>query len=149
MTDTPTQALPPKAPQAGPTVPGTVRRAVPGSAAAALVIAASHFAALSAFDPRILLVLLVIVVLASSGGLFAGLAATAVSALGLALRGLLSGDTVVADWQSLGLLTIAGAGIAVLGNACGERGSTRWRAIARCSPARRISPRSSTRCRMR
>ncbi|BAF90652.1 MULTISPECIES: two-component system sensor histidine kinase FixL [Azorhizobium] len=128
MTDTPTQALPPKAPQAGPTVPGTVRRAVPGSAAAALVIAASHFAALSAFDPRILLVLLVIVVLASSGGLFAGLAATAVSALGLALRGLLSGDTVVADWQSLGLLTIAGAGIAVLGERLRR---TRLDAVAR------------------
>ncbi|WP_029006652.1 two-component system sensor histidine kinase FixL [Azorhizobium doebereinerae] len=115
MSETPTQALPPKAKQMAQSLPAMLRRALPGAAAAVIVVALAAALGTPPFDSRALLVLLVLVVLASWRGLISGLTATLAASAGILVLGIAAADTAIADWQTLALFTLAGAGVAILG----------------------------------
>ena len=115
MSDTPTQALPPKTSDIGQSLPAALRQALPGMVAMALALTAAAALATGAFDTRLLLLLLVVVTAASSRGFIPGFAATLVAVAGCIVLEALAPQATPPDWASLVLFTASGAAIAILG----------------------------------
>ncbi|WP_188583268.1 two-component system sensor histidine kinase FixL [Azorhizobium oxalatiphilum] len=92
-----------------------LRHALPGAIAAVLVLLVAAALDARPFDPRVLLILLVVAVAASTQGLLPGLGATLVASAGTVLRSICLDVGTIDDWQTLALFTLAGVGIAVLG----------------------------------
>lgn len=115
MSETPTQALPPKAGDSAQSLPAALQQALPGMVGMVLALAAARALDTGPFDTRLLLLLLIVVTAASARGFIPGLAATLVGVAGCILLEALSPHAVPADWASLILFTASGAAVAVLG----------------------------------